>query len=177
MKALSVKQPWAQLLASGIKDIENRTWRTNYRGWVLIHASQKPVPDGWKALSFEQTDVLTKLREKKKLPKGFSFREVRFSSIIGVTKLVDCVQNHPSVWAEHGEGIWHWVFAEARLFANPIPNVNGRLGFWDFDGWDIEDRHCDECDFFCECGNIGHNGYDKACADFCEDVMKTLENE
>ena len=32
MKALSIKQPWASLIAHGIKDIENRTWKTNFLG-------------------------------------------------------------------------------------------------------------------------------------------------
>lgn len=40
MKALSVRQPYAWLIVNGIKDIENRTWRTGYRGPVLIHASK-----------------------------------------------------------------------------------------------------------------------------------------
>jgi hypothetical protein len=40
MKILSVRQPWAALIVSGHKDIENRTWSTRYRGPVLIHASQ-----------------------------------------------------------------------------------------------------------------------------------------
>ena len=39
MKAITIKQPWASLIVHGIKDIENRTWRTNYRGRVLIHAA------------------------------------------------------------------------------------------------------------------------------------------
>ena len=39
MKALSIKQPWASLIAHGIKDIENRTWKTNFRGRIYIHAS------------------------------------------------------------------------------------------------------------------------------------------
>lgn len=41
MKALSIKQPWASLIAQGIKDIENRTWKTSYRGRIYIHASGK----------------------------------------------------------------------------------------------------------------------------------------
>ena len=41
MKVLSIRQPWAQLVASGAKDVENRTWPTRYRGPVLIHASQR----------------------------------------------------------------------------------------------------------------------------------------
>lgn len=40
MKALSLKQPWAGLIAVGLKTIETRTWQTNYRGDVLILASQ-----------------------------------------------------------------------------------------------------------------------------------------
>ena len=47
MKAISIKQPWASLIAYGIKDIENRTWRTNYRGRVLIHAGASKK-EGWR---------------------------------------------------------------------------------------------------------------------------------
>lgn len=38
MKVLTLKQPWATLVAEGIKKYEFRTWKTNYRGKVLIHA-------------------------------------------------------------------------------------------------------------------------------------------
>lgn len=41
MKALSIRQPWAWLIANGHKDIENRTSHTNFRGDFLIHASKK----------------------------------------------------------------------------------------------------------------------------------------
>ena len=41
MKAVTVKQPWAGLIMAGMKDIENRTWETEYRGKLLIHASSK----------------------------------------------------------------------------------------------------------------------------------------
>lgn len=40
MKAISVKQPWASLIALGIKTIECRSWKTNYRGDLLICSSQ-----------------------------------------------------------------------------------------------------------------------------------------
>ena len=42
MKALSVRQPWASLIASGKKTIEVRSWRTHYRGPLLICAAKKP---------------------------------------------------------------------------------------------------------------------------------------
>lgn len=46
MKALSVRQPWASLIASGRKTIEVRTWRTNYRGPLIICASKWPLLPG-----------------------------------------------------------------------------------------------------------------------------------
>lgn len=38
MKVLTLKQPWATLVAKGIKKYEFRSWKTNYRGKILIHA-------------------------------------------------------------------------------------------------------------------------------------------
>jgi hypothetical protein len=43
MKALSVRQPYAALICAGVKTVENRTWTTDYRGKLLIHASGKPM--------------------------------------------------------------------------------------------------------------------------------------
>jgi len=43
MKALSIKQPWANMIASGEKTIETRTWETKYRGHLLIVSSKKPA--------------------------------------------------------------------------------------------------------------------------------------
>ena len=45
MKALSLRQPWASLIADGRKTIETRTWRTHYRGPLAIHASARPYED------------------------------------------------------------------------------------------------------------------------------------
>ena len=41
MKAITVIQPWASLLAEGAKLYETRSWKTNYRGEILIHAGKK----------------------------------------------------------------------------------------------------------------------------------------
>lgn len=41
MRTLTVKQPWASLIVMGIKDVENRTWTTPYRGRILIHAGKE----------------------------------------------------------------------------------------------------------------------------------------
>lgn len=51
-------------------------------------------------------------------------------AIIGSVVISDCVQNHPSVWAE--KGCWNWVLKDAVLFDKPIEGVKGKLGFWNY---------------------------------------------
>ena len=45
MKAISLSQPWASLVASGAKKFETRSWRSHYRGPLLIHAAIRISPD------------------------------------------------------------------------------------------------------------------------------------
>jgi len=45
MKALSIKEPWATFILEGTKTIETRTWKTKYRGKVLLCASKTPNSD------------------------------------------------------------------------------------------------------------------------------------
>ena len=75
--ALSVKQPWAALLAAGVKTVEVRTWPTSRRGTVFLHAAKVPDarPHGW---TFVCTPDLT--------------RDAAFGGgIVAVAELVDCV--------------------------------------------------------------------------------------
>ncbi|MCL2557473.1 MAG: ASCH domain-containing protein [Treponema sp.] len=39
VKTLSVQQPYASMICYGVKAVENRSWKTDYRGRILIHAS------------------------------------------------------------------------------------------------------------------------------------------
>lgn len=136
MKAITVKQPWASLIVHGIKDIENRTWpcHKKYIGQrVLIHASGKSMSVtsvNSKLLFTSKQDWV--LGEKTLLSTsdivGFCYNT---SVIVGSVEIVDCVQNHPSVWAE--KGVYNWVLANPILFANPIP-AKGKLSFWDYNG-------------------------------------------
>ncbi len=59
-------------------------------------------------------------------------KEDLFGCIIGSVDIVDCVQNHPSEWAEKGQ--WHWVCANAKKFEHPIRDVKGKLGIWEWEG-------------------------------------------
>lgn len=126
MKTITIKQPYANLICSGLKDIENRTWKTNYRGRVLIHAAAAPVKEGLAALNNKQLFELMNRpnweNEYDNLPNG---------AIIGSVEIVDCVQNHPSKWAQ--EGVWNWVLANAELFPEPIEGVKGKLSFWEYE--------------------------------------------
>lgn len=116
MKALSIRQPWAWLIVTGNKDIENRSWQTNYRGPLLIHAGRAIDPR-----SLDQIERRYGLRiPAKKLLRG---------GIIGVLELVDVVREYRSPWFD-GEG-FAWVLA------NPHPldfvEMSGQLGLFDID--------------------------------------------
>lgn len=66
------------------------------------------------------------------------------SAIIGSAEIIDCVMNHPSIWAE--KGVYNWVLANPILFKEPIKNVNeGRLSFWDYPGIKEVKIECPEC--------------------------------
>jgi hypothetical protein len=56
--ALSVKQPWAELIARCEKRIEYRSWRTSHRGDLLIVASKSPDEDGFADFDLEPSEVV-----------------------------------------------------------------------------------------------------------------------
>lgn len=145
MKALSIKQPWASLIAHGIKDIENRTWKTKFRGRIFIHATAKALDITSKLLNNEQGKALS--NHIHKVNNKFSLTSPT-SAIIGEVDIVDCVINHPSIWAEHTalddeilkdvlgkepKPIYNWVLANPVLYDEPILNVKGKLSFWEFE--------------------------------------------
>ena len=138
MKALSIKQPWASLIAHGIKNIENRTWKTKFRGRIFIHASAKNAGALYELLNEKQIEAIS---NHWTAAPPFPNRPV--SAIIGEVDIIDCVINHPSIWAEktpippHEDigrlsPIYNWVLANAVLYNKPIINVKGKLSFWEF---------------------------------------------
>ncbi len=159
--AISIKQPWAYLIAAGIKDIENRTWKCpeKYIGKrVLIHASAKHVNKDSKFNYAYALDIYQRNQASFNTPnKRFIIQNgcSTTSAIIGSVEIVGCVVNHPSVWAELSKGytidrtlypngisielirhkenvIYNWVLANPILFDEPILNVKGMLGFWKY---------------------------------------------
>lgn len=123
MKALTVKQPWASLIVHGIKDIENRTWITHFRGKIYIHASAKSVGKMKDILTPEQYEFVKNSGWKPGTDKPLS-------AIIGEVEIIDCVLNYStSIWAERLS--WNWVLANPVLYEKPIINVKGKLSFWE----------------------------------------------
>ena len=125
MKAITIKQPWASLIVHGIKDIENRNWRTNFRGRVLIHSSAKGDIAKFGCLQPNQ-----RLKVLNTPISRICFNDLPFGSIIGSVEIIDCVQNHPSIWAD--KGVYNWVLANPILFPEPIP-AKGKLSLWEYD--------------------------------------------
>jgi hypothetical protein len=128
MKTLTVIQPWATWIVNGIKDVENRTWKTNYRGRILIHAAVN------QKLDKSPLDIVHTKPELEVLYSNYTEHELisrlgPFGAIIGSVEIVDCVKEHPSVWAEPDK--WHWVLSNAIRFPEPIP-TRGKLSLWEY---------------------------------------------
>lgn len=116
MKALSVKQPWAWAIFHG-KDVENRSWATNYRGSLLIHAS--------KTFDWEGLDWLYKNSQKLGLIIPAASR-LEKGAILGSVAMVECVEHSTSPWFF---GPYGFVFTMPKLFDEPIPYKGQRLIF------------------------------------------------
>jgi len=127
MKVLSIRNPWGFVIGNGIKDVENRKQRTNYRGKVFIHAPAK-----WDDRFKEGTHGFT-------IPQWFSLpddirdvilsRRLIRSAIIGEFEIVDCVYGYSSIWSELE--CFQWVIKNGELYDEPVKDVRGKLGLWD----------------------------------------------
>lgn len=117
-RALSIRQPWAWLIANGFKDIENRKWATSYRGEFYIHAG--------KAMDMKDyLDAARLIREK-----GLDVRLPRFwqldrGGIVGSASIADCVSDAASPWFFGPQG---FVIESAKPL--PFQPVKGQLGFF-----------------------------------------------
>ena len=121
MKALSIKQPYADLIARGIKDVENRSWWTATRERFYIHAGLKFDQSGYDNLHEEG------LRPRKE--------DYDFGAIIGEADITDCRFRKPmqlghSPW--HDVGCWGFILSNPLLYDKPI-SCRGQLGFFEVD--------------------------------------------
>lgn len=131
MKTLSVKQPWASLLCSGVKDVENRTWappKDLIGKKILIHAGSTRVSKNFfDSIPFEWCSEIANATRygwvplNEKCPLG---RIIGFATLAGFSEATD------SLW-DGGKGQVKWIFKDPFLFDEPIP-AKGMLGLFEY---------------------------------------------
>ena len=140
MKALSVMQPWATLIALGAKRVETRSWSTSYRGPLAIHPSSRinreaamslHVPDIWEVLAaggYHQGSGLAS--NPCGLPLGV---------VIAVAMLVDVQRITPDnvpaeperSFGDYTPGRFAWFLHDVRRLPEPF-EARGALGLWEW---------------------------------------------
>lgn len=132
IKAITLWQPWASLIAHGLKTIETRSWYTKYRGPLAIHAAKrKSVIPNW------PIDLLGAVAERigawNTLPRG---------CIVALCNLDDCVRSEnihiyrPSSFhleenfGNFTSGRFCWLLSNIRRIT-PV-YMNGRQGLWNW---------------------------------------------
>ncbi|HXO26303.1 MAG TPA: ASCH domain-containing protein [Thermoanaerobaculia bacterium] len=108
--ALTVRQPWASLIIWGLKGVEIRSWSTDLRGTLVIHAS-KTVDDA--------------------AMRRFHLQSLPTGSVLGAVSLVDVEALTSRRWGELAvdhldlgsftPGLYAWHLAEPRALDDPLP--------------------------------------------------------
>ena len=123
MKVISIKQPWASLIINGYKKFEFRTWKTKYRGKILIHASQtidKEAMSKFKHLNLEyhtgyiigEVDIIDCIKVDSKLNKELK----KENKIIYEENYIDC-----------------YAFKLDNIIKyNNLIKIKGQLGIWNY---------------------------------------------
>lgn len=124
-RCLSIRQPWADVIAHGVKPIENRTWETRFRGRFLLHAGKTYDEEGalW---IHDEADRLVGAAWGSRLQALVLAARHRTGGFIGAASLADCVTNHDSPWFF---GPFGFVLKQARAFDLVIP-YRGQQGFF-----------------------------------------------
>ena len=118
LPALSIRQPWAWLIVNAGKDIENRSWKTNFRGRFLVHAGKGCTRDEYDDAKFFAIQYCG----VNNLPK---LSELQRGGVVGVAEIVDCVDSSDSNWFM---GDYGFVLKNARPL--PFTPCKGALGFF-----------------------------------------------
>lgn len=136
MKALTLTQPWASLMALQAKRIETRSWYTSYRGELIIHAA-KGFPKWAKETCEEFEQALGGLKADQ-LPRSVGLCVVRLIACIRTEDMhkAEAVLGHkPSAkeitFGDYTEGRYAWLTDYVRPVINQTP-VKGALGLWEF---------------------------------------------
>jgi hypothetical protein len=139
MKVLSLWQPWATLVVTGKKKYECRSWKTAYRGPLLIHASAHK-PNKKESSFFSQADFFKSyIQNMDQLPYGAIIGKVVLQEIYSTEWVVQNLEtldphhNWPQELAfdDYGPQRFAWHLKKAEAFDFVLP-VKGSLGLWDY---------------------------------------------
>lgn len=124
LKALSYQQPWAWLITSKMKDIENRSWKTKFIGTHLVHAAKKFDNEGWIWLK----DCIRKGQFSELVRSDFykmHIEDYQRGGIVGYADITNCVQKSDSPWFFGPSG---FVLKNAGTL--PFTPCKGKLSFF-----------------------------------------------
>lgn len=129
-KVITLWQPYATLIATGIKRYETRSWPTDYRGPLLIHAAKRPM-------GMDEMELINRLKTKNPLLKtSRNIEDYPLGAILCQTQLTDCIPaEFPPNIIEKTVGNWHpirWAWLLTKVVPlEPIP-TRGYQGFWQY---------------------------------------------
>lgn len=134
MKAITIWQPWASLLACGAKRFETRPWATSYRGPIALHAAKKSV---FYSLELIPSPVALEMKELigaewKDLPTGAI---IATGTLIGCHKIdlireMPCAPQETGCWDCNHRGNWIDITEQEASFGDWTP---GRYA-WELSG-------------------------------------------
>ena len=119
MKVLSIKEPWATLIVEGYKNYEFRSWKTTYRGKILIHASKKV-----------DKDMLARFKNYNiSINEGFIIDCILVTKefkdkLIEIDSTIYERSNHTEKYA--------WELRNIKKYEEAIP-AKGYLGLWNYE--------------------------------------------
>lgn len=132
MKAISLWQPWATLVAIGAKKYETRSWATPYRGSLIIHASKRLYLEE-KQLCWTQPfkSVLDSagIDHYNKLPLGAYLCVVDLVEIIPAKNIFHSLDLQERAFGNYAYDRYAWRLENVRVFPEPVP-ARGYQGFW-----------------------------------------------
>lgn len=125
IKVITIRQPWAALIMLGIKNIENRTWSTTYRGRLVIHSSALVNDVEWMSARYTCRRLGVKFPDGDMLlgKTGELLGTVTLSNILPALNVGETGADW-QVEANYG-----WVLENPKPFPITIP-VRGKLGLW-----------------------------------------------
>ena len=131
LMSLSVRQPWADFIVNGIKDVENRATDTKKRGILLIHAS-KTYDTDWTSKLSPDTLAIAKKYIARKMISTRGTHKMETGAIVGACLLTDATfylrsMPYRSPWGQYD--MCHWQLQKAIRFTRPL-KIGGLLGIF-----------------------------------------------